>query len=32
MSNYLIRRLIAMPFLILGIITIAFFLSRFTKV
>jgi peptide/nickel transport system permease protein len=31
MSNYLIRRLIAMPFLILGIITIAFFLSRFTK-
>ena len=31
MSGYLIRRLIAMPFLILGIITITFFLSRFTK-
>lgn len=31
MSSYLIRRLIAMPFLILGIITITFFLSRFTK-
>jgi peptide/nickel transport system permease protein len=30
-SGYLIRRLIAMPFLILGIITITFFLSRFTK-
>jgi ABC-type dipeptide/oligopeptide/nickel transport system permease component len=30
-SSYLIRRLIAMPFLILGIITITFFLSRFTK-
>jgi peptide/nickel transport system permease protein len=31
LSSYLFRRLIAMPFLILGIITIAFFLSRFTK-
>lgn len=31
MSGYLIRRLIAMPFLIIGIITITFFLSRFTK-
>jgi ABC-type dipeptide/oligopeptide/nickel transport system permease component len=31
MSGYLIRRLIAMPFLILGIITITFFLSRVTK-
>jgi ABC-type dipeptide/oligopeptide/nickel transport system permease component len=30
-SGYLIRRLIAMPFLILGIITITFFLSRVTK-
>lgn len=31
MSGYLIRRLVAMPFLILGIITITFFLSRVTK-
>jgi ABC-type dipeptide/oligopeptide/nickel transport system permease component len=31
MSGYLIRRLIAMPFLIIGIITITFFLSRLTK-
>jgi ABC-type dipeptide/oligopeptide/nickel transport system permease component len=30
-SGYLIRRLVAMPFLILGIITITFFLSRVTK-
>ncbi|MBB3021305.1 peptide/nickel transport system permease protein [Microvirga lupini] len=31
MSGYLIRRLVTMPFLILGIITITFFLSRVTK-
>jgi peptide/nickel transport system permease protein len=29
--GYLVRRLIALPLLVLGIVTIAFFLSRFTK-
>lgn len=31
MSQYILRRLIAMPFLVLGIVTIAFFLTTITK-
>lgn len=31
MSTYILRRLIAMPLLLLGVITVAFFLSHFTQ-
>ncbi len=31
MSNYLFKRLIAMPFLVLGIVTMAFALTTITK-
>ncbi|RUZ31086.1 ABC transporter permease, partial [Mesorhizobium sp. M7A.F.Ca.CA.001.04.1.1] len=31
MSRYILRRLIAMPFLVLGIVTIAFLITTVTK-
>ncbi|MGE0717641.1 MAG: ABC transporter permease, partial [Alphaproteobacteria bacterium] len=31
MKRYVLRRLLAMPLLVLGVVTIAFMLSHFTK-